>query len=82
MNPSREVNGSGRILYRLYREEVDLSANGSWGTLQVERPMKRILGPVAGGIIKEWSPSGEYLRIDFAWFKKTDVDVVEVLSDG
>jgi hypothetical protein len=74
--PSREVNGSGRVLYHIWRSEEDYATPISgWR----ERPMRRVEGKLEEGTISEWAPSGNYLRIDGRWYSCADVEIVEML---
>jgi len=77
--PSREVHGSSRLLFRVYREETDYSANATYSGMPMERPKKRVLGELVSGQVTEWSPSGEHVCIDNKWYHRGDIEIVEVL---
>lgn len=77
--PNREVNGSGRVLFRVYRDEVDYSANAAYGGVHLDRPTKRVLGELMSGTISEWSPSGEHVEISGKLYHYSNVEIVEVL---
>jgi len=77
--PSREVHGSSRLLFKVYRNEADYSANASYGGIAIERPTRRVLGELISGQVTEWSPSGEHVNIGNKWYNRTDVEIVEVL---
>ena len=86
MNPNRDVNGSGRILFKIYREDRDYTGPSTWGGSFHEHPTKRVLGPPQEGRIKEWSPSGDYVRIsgedgaaNMKWYARLDIELIEVL---
>ncbi len=77
--PNREVHGSSRLLFKVYRNELDFSAQTSYGAVNMERPTRRVLGELLFGVVTEWSPSGENVCIGGKWYPRIDVEIVEVL---
>ncbi len=85
-HPNRDVNGSGRILFKTYSTERDYTVSGTWGGSPHEYPTKRVLGSPQEGHIKEWSSNGDYVRIlpeggtiYTKWYARTDIELIEVL---
>jgi len=76
-HPSRDVNGSSRILYRVLGWERDHARITSYPCEAA--PMKRTTSELRAGQIREWSPSGDRLDINGFWYERTDVELVEVL---
>jgi hypothetical protein len=82
-HPHRDINGSGRILYRTIerRKELEFSSVGYSQSMN-PTPTKtvEIFSRVTEGDITEWSPSGDYVLISDFWHKATDVELLEVLK--
>jgi hypothetical protein len=76
-HPSREVNGSGRILYRVIAMESDHSSVSLGSGMP---KFHRTMGELKEGRILAWSPSGERLCIEHKWHERTEVELVEVLA--
>lgn len=82
-HPHRDVNGSGRILYRTITNKWEYPSNRTtqWsvGGSCMEKVPVPTFGPYVEGVIGEWSPSGDYLKINQVWHKADEVELVEVL---
>ena len=86
-HPHRDVNGSGRIIFRTCTKVptsfggADFSASSGWPSIRAlaAAPPVDKYGPYTEGVIGEWSPSGDFLKINQVWHKADEVDLVEVL---
>lgn len=75
-HPSREVNGSGRILYREIRMEQKYGYHQGYGCTP---NLVRTDSPVMARTIDEWSKSGDYLCLGGFWHHRKEIELLEAL---